>query len=115
LSGVNPYSVSKALTPDTNYTVAVNGSASSPNESSIFNFSDGTDKIRLVGFGFTSSGSPGLITGSDDTFPTIDGTIKLIPSADQVVIYLNGVGTEDYAKVTVTGVTTLDLTDFEFG
>jgi hypothetical protein len=33
-----------------------------------------------------------------------------------VEVYLNsGAGANNYAKITVNGVTTLDLTDFEFG
>jgi Ca2+-binding RTX toxin-like protein len=96
----------------TTTTVATNGSGPSPNEASIFNFVDGGDKIRLVGFGFTSSGTPSVV-GDQIGFGE-NGSIYLDNLADQVVVYLNGVGTEDYAKIVVTGVTTLDLTDFEF-
>ena len=81
----------------------------------IFSFADGSDKITLVGFGFTSSGSPGLTTSSGNSFGLV-GTIQISANTTNnlVEVFLNGSGTTNYAKVTVNGVTTLDLTDFEF-
>jgi Ca2+-binding RTX toxin-like protein len=99
----------------TDFNVAVNGSIGSPATATIENFSDGTDKIVLIGFGFTTSGSPSMMTSNGGSFGQ-DGVIVIDQDEvnNKVVIYLNGVGAADYAKVTVTGVTTLDLTDFEF-
>ena len=81
----------------------------------IFSFSDGTDKITLTGFGFTTSGSPGLVNATGASFGS-DGTIQLVGNTTNnlVEVYLNGSGAGDYAKITVNGVTTLDLADFEF-
>ena len=82
----------------------------------IFSFSDGTDKITLVGFGFTSSGNPALTTSSGNSFGAT-GTIVLSANSTNnlVEVYLNSnAGANNYAKITVNGVTTLDLTDFEF-
>ena len=82
----------------------------------IFSFADGTDKITLVGFGFTASGSPGLATSSGNSFGAT-GTIVISGNSTNnlVEVYLNsGAGANNYAKITVYGVTTLDLTDFEF-
>jgi hypothetical protein len=68
---------------------------------------------RSIGRG--GSGSPSLNTTDSGTF---DGDSQIALDVDEannkIVIYLNGSGSEDYAKVTVTGVTKLDLTDFEF-
>jgi Ca2+-binding RTX toxin-like protein len=60
----------------TDFTIAVNGSIGSPATSTIENFSDGTDKIVLTGFGFTGSGSPGLSTSSGGSFG-LNGTIAI--------------------------------------
>ena len=81
----------------------------------IFSFSDGTDKITLVGFGFTGSGSPGLATSGGGSFGAT-GTIVISTNSTNnlVEVYLNSNSAGNYAKVTVNGVTTLDLTDFEF-
>jgi Ca2+-binding RTX toxin-like protein len=99
----------------TDFNVVVNGSFGSPATSTIENFSDGSDKIVLIGFGFTSSGSPSLLAAVGGSFDA-NGSISLdlADVNNKIVIYLNGVGSDDYAKVTVTGVTTLDLTDFDF-
>jgi Ca2+-binding RTX toxin-like protein len=99
----------------TDFNVAVNGSIGNPATFTIENFSDGTDKIVLTGFGFTNSGNPSLVTTDGGSFDA-NGSIVIDrdEANDKIVIYLNGEGSEDYAKVTVTGVTTLDLTDFEF-
>ncbi len=81
----------------------------------IFSFSSGSDKITLVGFGFTSSGSPGLVSSSGGSFGAT-GTIVLSANTTNnlVEVYLNGASADRYAKITVNGVTTLNLTDFEF-
>jgi Ca2+-binding RTX toxin-like protein len=79
----------------------------------IFSFADGTDSITLVGFGFTSAGSPSLTAANAASFGA-DGTIQLDAGSNLVEVYLNGSGASSYAKITVHGVTTLDLTDFEF-
>ena len=99
----------------TDFTVVTNGSAGSPATETIENFSDGVDQIVLLGFGFTGSGDPSLNTTDSGTFGG-DSSISLETDVanNQVILYLNGSGEGDYAKVTVTGVTTLDLTDFEF-
>ena len=83
----------------------------------IFSFVDGTDKITLVGFGFTTSGSPSLITSQGGSFGAAAVIVISTSTANNLVeVYLNGSGNaNNYAKVTVNGVTTLDLTDFDFG
>ena len=98
---------------DTN--VVVNGSIGSPATATIENFIDGSDKIVLTGFGFTSAGSPSISIRDDGAFGS-DGGMVLEQDNDnnKVILYVNGVGSEDYAKITVIGVTTLDLNDFEF-
>ena len=86
----------------------------SPPLPTIENFMDGVDKIFLTGFGFTTAGtSPSLSPG--ETFGP-DGSIQFQPdtSDNEITLYFNGSGEGDYAKVTVTGVTSLDLNDFEF-
>ena len=67
--------------------------------------------IMLVGFGFTRTGWPSLITGSRGTFPS-HNIILMEPPANEVIIYLNSVSSEDYAKIAVTDATTLDVSDF---
>ena len=81
----------------------------------IFSFADGSDKITLVGFGFTGGGSPGLTTSSGNSFGLL-GTIQISGNSTNnlVEVFLNSSTGGNYAKVTVNGVTTLDLTDFEF-
>jgi Ca2+-binding RTX toxin-like protein len=83
----------------------------------IFSFVDGTDKITLVGFGFTTSGSPALVTsdGTASFGATNTIVIDAVTASNLVEVYLNSSATGEYAKITVNGVTTLDINDFDFG
>jgi Ca2+-binding RTX toxin-like protein len=81
----------------------------------IFSFADGTDKITLIGFGFTGSGSPGLTTSSGNSFGN-NGTIQISGNSDNnlVEVFLSSTASDDYAKVTVNGVTTVYVSYFLF-
>ena len=81
----------------------------------VFSFADGSDKITLVGFGFTSSGNPALSTSNGNSFGADESIVTSADTTNNLVeVYLNAAGGGGYAKITVNGVTTLDLNDFEF-
>ena len=83
----------------------------------IFGFEDGSDKIQLIGFGFTASGSLGFAVPGSATFTTGGNVNQISDSANnKVTIYVTGAnGTSAYVKLTVEGVTTVDINDFNFG
>lgn len=82
----------------------------------IFSFVDGADKISLVGFGFTAGGNPSLSTSNGNSFGTTSSILYSANTTSNLVeVYLNSSAANSYAKITINGVTTLDLTDFEFG
>ncbi len=81
----------------------------------IFSFSSGSDKITLVGFRLHERGQPGsgdvvgrFVRGDGDDRDSANTGNNLVE------VFLNGAGSNNYAKITVNGVTTLNLTDFEF-
>src|SRR3546814_17741036 len=74
-------------------------------------FQRGSDKIQLfTGF---FSGTPGVAVGT--ALSTSDNTIVLQTNGTTgMFVHLNGAGAEGYLPISVTGVSQLDLNDFEF-
>ena len=96
--------------------------AGATNAATVFNFEDGTDKILLSGFGFSAGNSPTLSLSSTASTNglTLGAATGIFQSstanaaANDVTLYINGTVANTYAVIRVTGVTTLDINDFEF-
>ena len=78
----------------------------------IFDFTDGSDKIQLVS-GIISTATIVPTFGYSDTMGA-DGSINFVSFGSTLVVKINGSAANDYIAIRVTGVSTLDLNDFEF-
>ncbi|MFX4220627.1 MAG: hypothetical protein ACMVO3_06340 [Thalassobaculum sp.] len=77
----------------------------------ISGFQDGSDKIQLLTGIIAGGASPSLATGA-----SLGGTNSIVyqTSGTELIVYINGSAADQYLAIRVSGVSTLDINDFEF-